>query len=454
MFRWCRRSWPMVAVLLFSFWGWNAWATELRCTVRNVSAGTVTLTCEGGAAPRFGDPVTLGFEAPGVGFVAVEGSWQISLVGPGGEVQAAPVSSTHGEPQVGHLAIVESSAPTMIAPTPRPRPTARPPQPYRPPAGGTGVHGPAGQLRDDSAQLPPVATYPRLGVAYEESAQGAGGLRVISVSPGGAADLAGVRTGDAIIALDQRPTTSGAVLLSEIRRRRPNQLVTLTVLRAGRKLELNAILQVPSLEDPSVQLAIGRAFLDGVGVAPDRSQAELWLGRAAAAGRSEAVELLAMLRGSRTAQPALAAPQQAWSSTTQTTPRGVYIVGTESGNRSVLYQVDPAIRQVVMGSGASVLQLPRSVSFAPGNAPDPQVVSRQLGGSGWLLYLRLKLKWANLGFAKDRITVECYDPSGNLQWSEDANNVFASSRDQSTQIIIDKITKKLRGRAGQACLRP
>ncbi len=454
MARYRSRLWLMVSVALTAACALDASAVELRCSVRSVRGGTVTLVCEGDGAPRSGDPVTLGFEAPGVGFVGVEGSWEVSLVGPGGEVQAVAVSATHGEPQVGHLAIVESSAPTMTAPTPLPRASARPSEPYKPPTGGTGVHGPAGSLQDDPGQLPPVASYPRLGVAYEESAPGAGGLRVVSVVPGGAADQAGLRVGDAIIAFDQRPTSSGAVLLSEIRRRRPNQLVTLTVLRAGQRLELSAILQAPSLQDPSVQLAIGRAYLNGDGVSADRANAELWLGRAAAAGRTEAAELLATLRGSRPAQPARPAPQQSWSSAAPSAPRGVYIVGTESGNRFVLYRVDPAIRQVVMSSGARVLELPRSVSFVPGKAPVPQVVSRQLGGSGWLVYLRLKLKWANLGFAKDRITVECYDPSGNLQWSEDANNVFAENRDHSTQIIINKITTKLRKRAGQACLRP
>ncbi len=133
----------------------DAGAVEIRCTVRSVKDATVTLSCEGGATPRTGDGVTLGFDAPGVGFVALEGSWEVALIGPGGEAQAAPATASHGQPQVGYVALVE----TLAAPS-RPS-TSRPQQPV---VTGPGSVGTIPSNRADPGELPPVAYRARLGV--------------------------------------------------------------------------------------------------------------------------------------------------------------------------------------------------------------------------------------------------------------------------------------------------
>ncbi len=279
------------------------------------------------------------------------------------------------------------------------------------------------------------------------------GARVESVTWDGAAAVAGVLPGDLILAIDGSSTPSGSVLSAEVQKRRPGQLVKLRVLRFPEVLDLEAELQAPSLEDPAVQAAIGRSYLDGEGVDADRGKAELWLRRAADAGNPEAATLLGQLAFPGQWQPAGTSPTQN-RGTPSPQSQGVFLVGAESGNRSVLFKVDPAIRQVLAAAGVTVLDLPTEIGFPPGQAPKPAVVSGALKGRGWLLYMRLKLKWASIGFGKDRITVECYDPSGNLEWSEEASNVFAQSRDHSTEIVIDKIRKRLHSRFGQACLRP
>lgn len=85
-------------------------AGDLQGAVRAVSGDVVTIRCEGGVSPNPGDPVTIGFDVPGVGFVPLEGSWAVSLIGPGGEVQAKPTTGQHGEPQVGHVALITTAA--------------------------------------------------------------------------------------------------------------------------------------------------------------------------------------------------------------------------------------------------------------------------------------------------------------------------------------------------------
>jgi hypothetical protein len=403
-------------------------AAEMRCTVRSVDAGaTVTLACEGGVTPRVGDPVTLGFEVPGVGFVAVEGAWSVSLIGPGGEVMAAPASTAHGHPQVGNLARVETTTATAAP---------------GPPA------GPGSAAPDDG--LPPIAHAPRLGVHLATPSEGEQGARIEAVNPGSAAERAGLAPGDVVLSFGDVPTPDNAALVGAIRSRRPGERVRIRVLRFPSVVELDAVLAAPSLDDPNVQYLIGMAFLAGEEVPRDVAAADSWLRRAAAGGSSEAAAVIPpqspvedFFQGSGAG--ALPGAQ---------VPAGVFIIGAETGNRPALYLVDPAIRQLVAASGATPLMPPDDIRITPGIVPPAGVIAQIIAGRGALLYLELELKWAAIGFAKDRVTVTCYDPSGAKQWSEDASNTFANSRDHSTQILIDKITNKLHKRIGQACLRP
>ena len=75
-------------------------------------------------------------------------------------------------------------------------------------------------------------------------------------------------------------------------------------------------------------------------------------------------------------------------------------------------------------------------------------------GGGWLLWVDVSIHWGHLGFAKDRVKVQCFDPAGRLQWETDASNVMAQSADHSIQILSNKINKKLRKKRGDPCMRP
>jgi len=80
-----------------------------------------------------------------------------------------------------------------------------------------------------------------LGVQIDTES-GKQGARVRSVSPGGPADEAGLRTGDVILALDGKPIAgkenSGRVLVDQMRDVKPDQKVKVRVLRDGKNQDL------------------------------------------------------------------------------------------------------------------------------------------------------------------------------------------------------------------------
>jgi S1-C subfamily serine protease len=83
----------------------------------------------------------------------------------------------------------------------------------------------------------------RAGLAFLGiSSENDGGVKVTSVSPGSAAEAAGLREGDVIAAIDGAEIDSTADLVSELRSRAPGDQVTLTVERDGQELELQATL--------------------------------------------------------------------------------------------------------------------------------------------------------------------------------------------------------------------
>ncbi|MBN2338202.1 MAG: hypothetical protein JXP48_06645, partial [Acidobacteria bacterium] len=135
---------------------------------------------------------------------------------------------------------------------------------------------------------------------------------------------------------------------------------------------------------------------------------------------------------------------------------GLLLAGREKGNRSGYPVLEAAVRQLVASSGARVRPWPADAPFPPGAAPEPKEFFQAPGApaAGWLLYLDVELKWARLGFGRDKIRVRCIDPAGKERWKAEASNLFAESADQSLQILADKITRELRKRIGQACLAP
>lgn len=72
----------------------------------------------------------------------------------------------------------------------------------------------------------------RFGIEAEE------GVVVVSVTQGSAADEAGLRSGDLIVAFNGRPTRIIEDLFSTLRHYKPGDHITLSVLRAGEPIKL------------------------------------------------------------------------------------------------------------------------------------------------------------------------------------------------------------------------
>lgn len=74
------------------------------------------------------------------------------------------------------------------------------------------------------------------------TAPGGDGVAVAAIAAGGAADRAGVRPGDIIIAIDGTPTKTADALIRELAKRRPGDTVELTIERGNKRLKLTATL--------------------------------------------------------------------------------------------------------------------------------------------------------------------------------------------------------------------
>lgn len=71
-----------------------------------------------------------------------------------------------------------------------------------------------------------------LGIQPQDSTEG---CELVEVTRGGAADRAGLRVGDVVLAIDSHKVTDVTELVNEIRRRRPGTSVSLEVLRRGQR---------------------------------------------------------------------------------------------------------------------------------------------------------------------------------------------------------------------------
>ncbi|MDO8144331.1 S1C family serine protease [Isoptericola sp. 178] len=117
---------------------------------------------------------------------------------------------------------------------------------------GLGFAIPANQARTTAEQLIETgqATYPVIGVLLDTSYSGEG-VQVSTeaqegippVTPDGPADVAGVRAGDVILAIDDRPVSRSDELIVAIRARQPGDAVTLRVRSDGEEREVRVVLQ-------------------------------------------------------------------------------------------------------------------------------------------------------------------------------------------------------------------
>ncbi|HEY0186517.1 MAG TPA: trypsin-like peptidase domain-containing protein [Cellulomonas sp.] len=117
---------------------------------------------------------------------------------------------------------------------------------------GLGFAIPSNQARRTAEQLieTGVATYPVIGVLLDASYTGEGVQvfadaqdGVLPVTPGGPADLAGIRAGDVIVSIDGRPVTDSDELVVAIRARTPGDAVLLRVRTGDDERDVRVVLQ-------------------------------------------------------------------------------------------------------------------------------------------------------------------------------------------------------------------
>ncbi|WP_432573808.1 S1C family serine protease [Kineococcus sp. SYSU DK005] len=113
---------------------------------------------------------------------------------------------------------------------------------------GLGFSIPSEQARRTAEQLIRTgrAVHPVIRVSLDNQ-YGGEGVRILdqpgAVQGGGPGDRAGLRPGDVVLAIDDRPVTDPAELIVDIRARQPGDTVTLTVRRGGQDLQVPVTLE-------------------------------------------------------------------------------------------------------------------------------------------------------------------------------------------------------------------
>ena len=118
----------------------------------------------------------------------------------------------------------------------RPGPQQRPFQPQRP------QQPQQPQRPGEGGQRATPAAAPQLGVSAVDASDG---VRVAEVLPGSGADLAGLRPGDVIVAVDGAPVHSVEQLRERLATFAPGEAVRVTVLRDGGRAALRVTLSAP-----------------------------------------------------------------------------------------------------------------------------------------------------------------------------------------------------------------
>ncbi len=96
------------------------------------------------------------------------------------------------------------------------------------------------QLRAEASGQAIVSGY--LGVQLDRRRDGGSGALVSDVASGSAAEKAGIKVGDDVVAVDGQPITGQAALVATIRNLAPGTHVKVSLVRAGKPLEVTAVL--------------------------------------------------------------------------------------------------------------------------------------------------------------------------------------------------------------------
>ncbi|HEX6485331.1 MAG TPA: trypsin-like peptidase domain-containing protein [Nocardioidaceae bacterium] len=97
----------------------------------------------------------------------------------------------------------------------------------------------------DQLRAGQTPTHARLGVSVTDASSNDGlltGAGIAKVSAGSAAAQAGLQRGDIVVKVDNQPVQDSSSLVATIRGHRPGDTVTLTVLRGGKQIKVQASL--------------------------------------------------------------------------------------------------------------------------------------------------------------------------------------------------------------------
>ena len=116
------------------------------------------------------------------------------------------------------------------------------------PGAGLGFAIPINRARQISSQLISTgrASHPMIGVGLDAVRKQAGdgvlpGARVVAVQPGGPAAMAGLRTGDVIIAVDNSRISSPGDVINAVERAGVGQSLRISLVRGGESLQLTVV---------------------------------------------------------------------------------------------------------------------------------------------------------------------------------------------------------------------
>ena len=192
-----------------------------------------------------------------------------------------------------------------------------------PPSGGGAVPGGALRLNGKSIKLPisflaapgnPAASY--IGIRLDGVSDGAtasalgltseSGVFVVDTTPGAPAAQAGLRFGDFVLALDDKPISQTSELVEAIKGRSPGSQGTLSVWRVGDDGTgyLQELRQVADRGSTPAMMFLARLYTNGTGVNRDATEASNWYKKAALAGSTNGMLLYgdALATGSGTAK--------------------------------------------------------------------------------------------------------------------------------------------------------